>query len=256
MKGRPLKCRFGGHGPGLLASIAFGIGGGWLAAMPGSALADDYIVYSPDVSPGKSELELRGSHSDDGRADRRELAAEASVAYGANAWWKPELYLARYVDSPDSGRGLIGYEFENTFRLTPRGRYPFDVGLLAAYERNTRAGGRDAMEIGALIELERGRFSHRVNLIWERQVGSGGDRHREFRGDYAGSYRVHGGFRVGLETYARPADRAYQAGPVLAGEWRAAHADHELEWRVGILAGINAAAPERTVLLQLAYESN
>jgi len=219
------------------------------------ARADDFIVYAPYVTASQSEFELRGYRVTDGRADLGgSSAAELSVAHGFTSWWKAEVYLAEYLQAPGTPSGFQGYEFENTFQLTPPGEYWADLGFLASYERNTAAGARDALEFGPLIEKTFGRYAHTVNLVWEKQIGAGATRDYEFRYSYSGTYAVSQAFRPGLEAYGRPADRAYQAGPIVAGEINLPGSTADIEYRVGVVLGINAAAPHQTWLAQLEYE--
>lgn len=225
-----------------------------LTATASLAHADDFIVYSPRVMATQTEIELRGYGYSDGRSDiGGERAAELSVAHAFNGWWKPELYLAEYEKEPGAGGKLVGYEFENTFQFTETGRYWADVGLLASYG-HPKGGGPGELEVGPLIEKSVGRFDHRVNLIWEREVGAGASSKTEFRYSYAGTYTVTKAFRPGIEAYGRPDDHAYQAGPVVTGEWHVPGTRGNLEYRFGVVLGINAAAPRRTVLAQLEYE--
>lgn len=226
-----------------------------LPCFGGLARADDFIVYAPYVTASQNEVEVRGYRVGDARPDLGgSSAAELSIAHGFNSWWKAELYLAEYQQAPDTPSGFQGYEFENTFQLTPPGRYWVDLGLLASYERNTAANTPDAVEFGPLIEKTVGRFAHTVNLIWEKQIGSGASGNYEFRYSYSGTYTVSQAFRPGLEAYGRPADRAYQAGPIMAGEFNLPGTTSDLEYRVGVVFGINAAAPRQTWLAQLEYE--
>lgn len=223
-------------------------------AVAGRARADDFIVYSPHVIATQSEIELRGFNVADGRGEYDgERAAELSVAHAFNGWWKSELYLAEYEREPGAGGKLVGYEFENTFQLTEPGQYWADFGLLASYG-HPKGGGPGEFEFGPLIEKTVGRFDHRINLIWEREVGGGASHKTEFRYSYAGTYAVTSAFRPGIEAYGRPDDHAYQAGPILAGEWHVPNSRGNVEYRFGVLLGINAAAPRRTWVAQLEYE--
>lgn len=218
------------------------------------AHADDFIVYSPHVTATQSEIEVRGYGFSDGRADiNGERAAELSFAHAFNSWWKPELYVAEYKKEPGARGKLVGYEFENTFQFTEPGRYWADVGMLASYGR-PKGGGPAEIEVGPLFEKAVGRFDHRINLIWERKIGAGAPRGTEFRYSYAGSYAVSRAFRPGIEAYGREADNAYHAGPTVSGEWHVPGSQGNLEYRVGLLLGLNAAAPRRTWVAQLAYE--
>ncbi len=238
----------------LLRSAAACLAVACAAAAP-RAHADDFIVYSPHVIATQSEIEVRGYRYDDPRADfNGGSAAELSLAHTFNNWWKAELYVAKYKKAPGEGEHLLGYELENTFQLTPVGEYWADFGFLAAYEHNTRPGEHDAAEFGPLIAKTVGRTTHTLNLIWEKQLGAGAAGKYEFRYAYQGTYTVSSAFRPGIEAYGRPADHAYQAGPVVAGEWRIPGTMAEFEYRVGVVFGINAAAPRRTWLAQLEYE--
>ncbi len=225
-----------------------------LLAVGGAVRADDFIVYAPHVIATQSEIELRGYHYGDARAELGGSAAELSVAHGVNEWWKTELYLVEYQQSPNSGRRLQGYEFENTFQLAPPGKYWADLGLLASYEYSRVAGTRDALEFGPLLEKTSGRLAQIVNLVWEKEVGAGASRNYEFRYSYSGTYAVSQRLRPGLEAYGRPADHAYQAGPIVAGEWHVPGTPGNFEYRVGVILGLNAAAPRQTWLAQLEYE--
>ena len=208
------------------------------------AAADDFTVYSPHVIATQSEVELRGSSD----------ASELSVAHAFTDWWKPELYVAKYQDAAGTRAGLQGYEFENTFQLTQPGRYSADFGLIASYERNTTAGTPDAVEFGPLVEATCGRYAHVVNVIWERRVGSGSDGHTELRYSYSGTYAINKALRPGVEFYGRTGDHSYQAGPVIAGEWHLPATTGNLEYRVGVVVGLNAEAPRQTWLMRMEYE--
>lgn len=218
------------------------------------ARADDFVVYSPYVIATQSEVELRGYVYSDARTDHSGNGSELSIAHAFTDWWKPEVYLAEYQNGSGARGGLQGFEFENTFQLTQPGEYWADFGFLASYERNTTAGTSDAVEFGPLIEATYGRFAHIVNLICEKEVGAAAAGHYEFRYAYSGSYSISKALRPGLEFYGRPDDHAYQLGPVVNGEWHVPGTTGNVEYRVGVVLGINAAAPRQTWLGRLEYE--
>ena len=220
----------------------------------GLARADDFIVYSPHVQAQVNEVEIRGYRYGDSRTDHAGSAAELSISRGVNAWWKPELYLLMYKQEADTPGKLQAYEFENTFQFSPPGERWADLGFLLAYEHRTIAGMPDAIETGPLIEKTIGRFSQRLNFIWEKQVGGGASSRFEYRYSYSGTYAVSQSFHPGIEAYGRPADRAYHAGPIATGEWHIPGTNSNLEYRVGVALGINPAAPRQTWLAQLEYE--
>ncbi len=226
-----------------------------LASAGTVARADDFIVYSPHINKGISEIELRGFYTRDGRSDfSGRAASELSFAHAFTDWWKPEIYVVEYEKNPGENEGLVGYEFENTFQFTQPGQYWVDLGFLASLELPKTKGENDKLEFGPLFEKTSGRFDHRLNLIWEKEIGAGASRHYEFRYSYSGTYALSAAFQPGIEFYGRPDDHAYQIGPVVHGEWHVPGTTGNIEYRVGLLQGINADAPRHTLLVQVEYE--
>lgn len=226
-----------------------------LAAVSTGADADDFIVYSPHVNRAQSEVELRGFYTSDDRLEFNGAAAsELSLAHAFTDWWKPEIYVAEYEKNPGESAGLVGYEFENTFQFAQPGEYWVDAGFLASLELPSVKGENNRLEFGPLVEKTFGRFDHRLNLIWEKEIGAGAGRHYEFRYSYSGTYGLSAIFQPGIEFYGRPSDRAYQIGPIAHGEWHVPGTTGSVEYRIGLLQGINIDAPRRTLVAQFEYE--
>jgi hypothetical protein len=228
-----------------------------LLATAGAVRADDdFIVYSPYVTEGQSEIEFRSHQQFDADPDlSNERAYVFSVSHSFTDWWRPEVYVGSYEREAGGPDQLQGYEFENTFQLTDQGEYWADMGFLASYEDNTQPGQNDVLEFGPLFEKHIGRIDQRLNFIWEKEVGSGADRHYEFRGGYAASYEFSPMIAAGFEAYYRPDDVAHQIGPTLSGEF-ASSRGNELEYSIAYLFGLNKGAPNRTLALRLEYEFN
>lgn len=225
-----------------------------LLLVSGASYADDFIVYSPYVTKGQNELEIRGIQQRDGNpALDGARSYEVSIAHAVTGWWRPEIYLGEYQRTPGSGQRLVGNEFENVFQLTPQGEYWADLGLLLSYGYSREPGVASTIEFGPLLEKQSGRIDQRLNLIWEKQVGGGADNKYALRTAYSLAYRVTRAFAPGFEAYLRPADNAYQAGPIVRGELVTAPGS-ELEYRFGVVFGLNAAAPQQTFMAQLEYE--
>ena len=226
-------------------------------AMSGIAVpahADDFIVYSPHVTQGRSELEFRSSAFRDSSADLNGTRSYTfSAAYGVTNWWKPELYFAQYERAPGGTTELSGYEFENTFQLAPVGEYWADPGFLLAYEHVRAPGEPNVIEFGPLFEKRVGRIDQRLNMIWEKQVGGGASGEYEFPTAYSIGYRLRAAFQPGLEAYYRPSDNASHLGPVISGELRTSPG-RELEYSVGVVFGLRAQAANQTFVARLEYE--
>ena len=236
------------------------VGGLLLLALTGvqTARADnDFIVYSPYVYQGQTEVEAYGFASRDGRPNLNGTAGyNISVAHAMTSWWKPEVYVGEFNRFPGSNTFFSGYEFENTFQLTDVGEYWADIGFLASYAYVRQPGQPAQAEFGPLLEKHTGHIYQRLNLIWEKQIGAGASGQYMFRAAYSASYRFNVGrstLAPGLEAYYRPADNAHQIGPMLSGEFYP-EGRSELEWRIGVVYGVNAGAPVRTLLGRIEYE--
>ena len=217
---------------------------------------DDFIVYSPYVTAGQSELELRGHQQYDGDpALDGERSYLFSAAHAFTSWWHPEIYVATYEREPGGPNRLQGYEFENIFQLTDQGQYWADFGFIASYVYNKQPGVPGVVEFGPLIEKKSGRVDQRLNFIWEKQFGSGAEGQYHLRGTYAASYSFSQAFAPGFEAYDRPADDSRQLGPALTGEVDM-ESGNEFEYSLAWLLGLNRGAPDRVLALRLEFEFN
>ena len=218
----------------------------FLALMaPPAFSGDDYIVYSPLVTQGQSEIEMRGFNTRDAdpAIDRSGIFGVA-YAYSPLSWWKTELYSGPVNYGPLIGTHLAGTEWENFFQLTEHDRYWADMGMLVAYVRNTPSRLSNSVEVGPLIEKETDTTHQKLNLIWEKQVGVDLVGKFNFRATYMGGYKVQDEFVPGIEAYYRPADNAHQLGPGVSGEFRVGH-EKTLEYSTALLYGLNQGAPAK-----------
>jgi hypothetical protein len=230
------------------------LAGGLALAVPRAGRADDFVVYSPYVTNGQTELEIRGTEQrDSDPAINGARNVEVSVAHAFTDWWRPEIYLGEYARSPGERGQWVGNEFENVFQLAPQGEYWVDPGFVLSYEQNRQPGVASAVEFGPLFEKKSGRIDQRLNLIWEKEVGAGASGKYVGRAAYAFAYNVKRAFAPGFEVYLRPGDTSYQMGPIVRGELASSRGT-ELEYRFGVVFGLNAAAPSQTFLAHIEYE--
>lgn len=215
---------------------------------------DDFIVYSPHVAQGQSEVELRGYTYQDGRANLNGAGAfETSLAHTFTSWWKAELYAGEFTRDPTLGTHLAGQELENIFQLAEAGEYWVDPGFVASYIHNHQPGVPDGVEFGPLLEKQVGRLVQRLNLIWQKDLGGNASGKYNFRSAYSFGYQFSTRVVPGFEAYYRPADDAHQIGPAFSGELPLGRGD-ELEYSTVMLYGVNHGAPDRTVIMRVAYE--
>jgi hypothetical protein len=218
---------------------------------------NDFIVYSPYVVQGQSDIETYGFYSQDGRSELNgELGYNFSVGHALTNWWKADLYVGEFNRAPGGATHSSGYEFENIFQLSAMGEYWADIGFLASYADNTQPDTPSLVEFGPILEKLSGRIRQRINFIFDKQIGGGAGSEFNFRSAYSVSYKIpseKSSYFPGLEAYYRPADNAHQIGPVFYGE-RRMEGGSELEYSFGIVYGINPDAPMKTILARLEYE--
>src|SRR5580698_8176916 len=71
---------------------------------------DDFIVYSPYVTEGQSEIEFRSHQQFDADPDlSNERAYVISVSHSFTDWWRPEVYVGSYEREPGQPNQLQGY---------------------------------------------------------------------------------------------------------------------------------------------------
>ena len=214
-------------------------------------------VYRPFVEKGETEFEFRSGYRDfSGGPDV--YASVFDVGYGVTDRWKTEL-VVEYEGETGLGGKMEAIEWENVFVLTEQGKYWVDVGLFAEYEHSFSAGP-DEIKIGPLFEKEIGRTVANLNLLFEREIGSGASDETEL--DYSWQVRWRGkealefgvqGFG-GLGALDHLGDEAsHSIGPALFGVKRLKNGD-KLAYDAAVLAGINDEAPDMTLRVSLEYE--
>jgi hypothetical protein len=215
-------------------------------------------VYSPSVEQGEVELELRGGyqwwHNHD---EDRARQAVFEVGYGLTSWWMSELGIS-VAGQPGTSTRVDEIEWENIFALTEPGKYWADLGLFVEFAHD-RVEGRNAIEIGPLVQKEFGRVQANGNLFFERQLGSGAEPGAEIEYRWQVKWRGNPLFEPGLQgfgTLGRTNDfghaTEHKVGPAFFGQ--APVGGHKLKYDAAVLFGLNSNTPDTTVRFTLEYE--
>lgn len=215
------------------------------------ARADEFTVYSPIVEQGERELELKGATEwDAGQRAAREDNAVVAVGAGFTEHWfsEVELYWQRV---PGTGLQRSATSWENVLQLTPQGEYWLDAGVLGEMEAAARSGQPSTVELGPLLQKQRGHLLAIVNLKAASQFGSNAA--SAVWGEYAGQLRWlrASGPELGLEAFGEPHEQ--RAGPVVYGRVRLGGRAN-LRYEVGYLAALTASTPDHTLKARLELE--
>ena len=216
-------------------------------------------IYSPYVEPGELEIEYFGSRSV-GDAQQQQF----SVGYGVTERWKTELYSKFDKDSGDK-LTFDEWEWENIFQLTERGEYWLDVGASVAYEWTPQNNKADTVETRLLLAKDFNKTSHVLNVIAEKQVGSGPKENLEGKLLWSSRYTYSKYFEPGFEIESDFGelkevgsfnDQKHYVGPAAYGKIPLHFTDRAdaLKYRFAYLFGISDAASAGEAIAQLEYE--
>jgi hypothetical protein len=216
-------------------------------------------VHLPSVVQGETEFELLGGQQwwRNNEGDReRQFVGE--IGYGVTSWWKTELGAGTTRAAGESYK-LDEIEWENTFALTEPGRYWLDVGLFAelAYDYPVR---RKAIALGPMFQNEIDALQGNLNIILERELGSGADPGATVKYEWQVKWRGDSRFEPGLQsigTLGRTNDFGHQTqgnlGPALFGQISTGGRS-KLKYDAAVLFGLNKNTPDTTLRFQIEYE--
>lgn len=235
-----------------------------LSAMTTAANAATRL-YSPYVTPGELEIEYFGSRFVDNDNSKDNVQKQQfAVGYGVNEWWKTELY-SKFVKGAQDDMKFDEWEWENLFQLTERGEYWLDVGATVAYEWTPQSDRADNLEARLLLAKDFDKTLHLLNVIAEKNVGSGPKESMEGKLLWSSRYNYSRYFEPGFEIESDFGEikdagsfdeQKHYIGPAAYGKIPlnlTTHADG-LKYRVGYLFGISDAANDGEIVAQVEYE--
>lgn len=213
-------------------------------------------VYSPTVTRGLTELELRSGFLHGGPADG-DWQVKAEASHGVTDWWRPAL-VAEW-ENQAGGAHFTAFAVESVFDFTLTRDWPVHFGAYAEYE--WAQDGPDELEFKLLMERRRAPLELRLNLIGARPLGSAGNDTWEFGYAAQALYAFNDDFALGVQGFGDAGsndnlglnDQAQYWGPfaqIEAGRFN----DGELELQLGYLAGFGQAEADGVFRLKLEYE--
>ena len=222
-------------------------------------------VRSPTVEEGEIELEHVGALLFDRRypSRMREQVYTNSIGYGLTSWWKAELEM-QLLHEPGQSLHYQATTLENTFQITPRGRYYLDVGFFVEYAKAMRREDHDTITLGPIVQKSFGPAVLTLNTFFERTIGGPGHTDATaFQGAFQAVYRSDPRFAPGLEYHmeiedlGRPGrfrDQEHRLGPVIIGRFDlgdAATLKYELGYLLPLTHGAHGGALRWKLALEL-----
>lgn len=211
------------------------LGSGVAQAEPGLAGK----VYGAVVDEGRKELELRYGQLNGGVADG-EAQAIAEASYGVTGWWYSAL-LVEFEREPSEDFEAEAVAWENLFELTGD---KDDLWRTAGYvelELSTKNGPGKA-EVKGIVQYRPAPWDFRLNLILEREIGSGSSDDVEAGYAVRATRVVAHHLELGVEGFGdfgtfdhMGGSQPHYWGPIIAGEIELPRG--ELELQAGYLFG-------------------
>ena len=241
---------------------------GTLGTFSAPAFADFQVRY-PTVTYRELEFEHNGSITFDKKDSgmNHKQSYTGAVAYGATPWWKVELEGEWGADADQRTR----YEattLENTFQLTPQGKYWADLGLFFEYSRSNRREDADSVEFGPIIQKQTDGFFnsdllHTANLFIEKQVGHNHNEDTTFLYAWQSRLLLNQYFEPGVEFYGeigkidhpgKPTEQEHRFGPMVGGAHYLSPGWGKVKYEVGYLFALTPATENGAVRWKLEYE--
>jgi hypothetical protein len=244
-----------------------------LAAVSASIFATnaaraEFKLHYPTVDYREVEFEHNGDTTFDqansGKSNNQSYTNEVEI--GALPFWTLGLE-AELAAPPGQNLTYDATTFENTFQLTPQGKYWADLGLFAEYSHAASRASADSLTFGPLVQKQtQGFFGkgllHTVNLLFEKEVGHNRSDDTPFFFAWQSRLLVHPLFEPGVEIFSQVddiespgklAEQQHRAGPMFAGALSLAP-NGKIKYEVGYLFGLTRATENGTVRWRLEYE--
>ena len=256
---------------GFLRVVVALLAAGSALAGGGAAMAQSSAnkVYGTRITADKLEFGARGGLDADSRSEvDGKHKHKLSVGYGMTDYWWSEL-IAELERGGRDGDNFIyeATEWENRFEFLGETDYLPGIGFYTAYVFAVKDGKADKVEARAVFEKRIGALRQRLNVTFEREIGSNRDGGLEMGyawqtkwyllDDLAEDLSLQPGFEAygefgRINAFASGAEQRHQVGPVLLGELGLGQLG-KVELRVGAMFGVTRASPDITLTWMAEY---
>jgi hypothetical protein len=225
-------------------------------------------VRMPEVDYREVEFEHNGLVTFDTKGSPLDHAQSYTnaIGYGVLPWWEIELEGEL---ASGGGQHLTwnAVTLENTFQLTPTGKYFFNLGFFFEYSQSTLRNDPSGVTFGPIIQKELNNVLgfdtlHTLNLFLSRDVGHDATKATGFSYAWQSLILTHPLISPGVEFYgtiddiahAGPtAQQQHSVGPVLAGSVNFTPYG-KVKYEVGYQFGLTPASGRGAVRWKLEYE--
>lgn len=216
-------------------------------------------VTSAKVTQGEAVIESKSEYIVDDD-DNRDGAWKQKInaGYGVTSFWSTEIE-GTYNHNGNDNRGteFTTLEWKNKIQFTRQDEGWVDSALRVGYIFDLTGDKADKVEIKLIGGKDFGRFIHRANIIFDREVGDNADNALNWGTSWSSRYKYSDAFQAGFEIYdvfgeiGSPEDfkkQDHRIGPVFYGKFQ-----NGLSYDAGYLFGVTDGAPDGTVKAIVKY---
>ena len=189
-----------------------------------------------------------------------------SIGYGVTPWWKIELE-GESESVPDSSVHYSATTIENTFQITPPGKYMFNLGFFAEYSQSALNGEPNSFTFGPIVQKELYNFLgvdslHTLNVFFAHDVGRNSSPATGFQvawqsrlllNKYIDPAIEYYGFIDDLGEAGKFSQQQHFIGPVVLGAISFSPYG-KVKYEVGYMFGMTPASPRGAIRWKLEYE--
>jgi hypothetical protein len=255
----------------LSAPARAALGAGVLLGLSALSAHAEFKLHSPIVDYRELELEHNGDITFDRNSGKNNAQSFTyEFGYGVTPWWEPEIE-GEFETDPGGNQRFSATTFENTFQLTPQGKYWADLGFFAEFSHASGRNEPDSFTFGPLVQkqmsdilgLDLGYDTlHTLNLLVEKDIGLNHSEATPLSIAWQSRLRINPFFEPGIEYYGQISSIAgtsegtpvqHRLGPVIVGQYNMFQFG-KIKYEVGYLFGFNNATEQGAVRWRLEYE--
>lgn len=220
-------------------------------------------IFSPIVEEGEAELEFIGTVEHDRKpALNGGQAYIFGAGYGVTSFWMTE-FEGELKSDPGGHLKHEATEWENTFQVTPQGKYWLDLGVFAEYEIAAQKTDADEITFGPILQKEFYDWLATLNVFFDKQVGSNASGGTSLVYAAQLRYRWKPWLEPAIEAFGEPgpisdfkpgAQQTHLIGPAVVGRLPNFGLSGELKYEVGHLFGLTPGSAQGAVRWKLEYE--
>jgi hypothetical protein len=228
----------------------------------------EFKLRYPTVDYRELEIEHNGDTTFDkaksGLSNNQSYTNE--IGYGILPFWSLELE-GEWAAPSGANLSYDATTLENTFQLTPQGKYWADVGFFAEYSHAASRGGADSVTFGPLVQKEVPDVwgidtVHTVNFLFGKEIGRNRSDATSLFAAWQSRLRLDPLFEPGIEIFSeiddiekpgKLAGQQHRLGPVVVGLY-AMPGLGKLKYELGYQFGLTRATENGTVRWRLEFE--